>query len=57
MATETDKQKQESVLITKSGKPYVITAEGSLGLLAMGYEGLMLWRQKRKELSQIKAES
>jgi len=56
MATETDEQKQESILVTDSGKSYVITAKGSLGLLAMGYEGLLLWRQKRRELNQIKKE-
>ncbi len=27
-----------------------ITKEGSLGLLALGYKGLLLWRKKRTEL-------
>lgn len=30
-----------------------ITKEGSLGLLALGYKGLMLWRQKRNELESL----
>ena len=29
-----------------------ITKEGSLGLLALGYNGLMLWRKKRIELGE-----
>ena len=28
-----------------------ITKEGSLGLLALGYRGLFMWRKKRVELS------
>lgn len=27
-----------------------VTKEGSLGLLALGYKGLLLWRKKRNEL-------
>ena len=27
-----------------------ITKEGSLGLLALGYQGLLMWRKKRAEL-------
>lgn len=34
-------------LLTADGLPYEITEEGSLGLLAMGYAGIMLWRDKR----------
>ena len=30
-----------------------ITKEGSLGLLAMGAQGLLMWRQKRKELGEV----
>ena len=29
-----------------------IKKEGSLGLLALGYRGLELWRKKRKELEE-----
>ncbi len=27
-----------------------ITKEGSLGLLALGYQGLLMWRKKRAEI-------
>jgi hypothetical protein len=33
---------------------YVVTPEGSLGLLAMGYRGLMVWREARKRLAEAK---
>jgi hypothetical protein len=36
-------------IITLEGEAYEIPAEGSLGLLAMGYEGIRLWREKRRE--------
>ena len=36
-------------LVTIDGAPYEITDEGSLGLLAMGYEGIMLWRNERNK--------
>jgi len=35
---------------TEHGEAYEIPAEGSLGLLALGYVGLMLWRKKRAEI-------
>ena len=31
-----------------SGEVYDIPIEGSLGLLALGYKGLLAWRHKRK---------
>ena len=34
-------------LITTDGQAFDIPIEGNLGLLAMGYVGMMLWRQKR----------
>lgn len=34
-------------LLTTDGNEYEIPEEGSLGLLAMGYTGIMLWREKR----------
>jgi hypothetical protein len=34
---------------TKDGKEIEVTADGSLGLLALGYRGLIAWRQKRTE--------
>ena len=36
--------------VTNDGQPYEIPVEGSLGLLATGYEGIMAWRLKRKEV-------
>ncbi len=37
-------------LITEDGQPFEIPEGGSLGLLVLGYVGLMLWREKRREL-------
>lgn len=34
----------------RPGDPYEITAEGSLALLAMGYQGIEAWRHKRDNL-------
>lgn len=39
---------------SKSGKIVNVTAEGSLGLLALGDIGLFLWREQReKDISKI----
>ena len=35
------------VLKSETGEVYGIPEGGSLGLLALGYVGLMLWREKR----------
>lgn len=55
----TDKeQKSETVsapFITDEGLPYEIPEEGSLGILAMGYAGIMLWRDKKYN-SSLKSE-
>lgn len=40
---------------TKDGKEIEVTSEGSLGLLALGYRGLIAWRQKRMEEQQKQA--
>ena len=34
---------------TKDGKEFEIPIDGSLGLLALGFKGLMLWRQQRNK--------
>lgn len=34
---------------TKDGQKFEVPVEGSLGLLALGYTGLMAWRMKRKQ--------
>jgi len=36
-------------LVTKDGKEYNVPPEGSLGLLALGYRGVMAWRERRRE--------
>jgi hypothetical protein len=36
---------------TPDGKPFDIPKDGSLGLLALGYRGLMAWREARKQQS------
>lgn len=42
-------EKQHIELKTEDGQAFDIPVEGSLGLLALGYKGLMLWREKRKQ--------
>ncbi len=42
-------------LRTEHGEPFEIPEGGSLGLLALGYTGLMLWREKRREVQEQKA--
>ena len=45
-----DKSSEKGPEITlPSGANYDIPVGGSLGLLALGYRGVMLWRGKRKE--------
>lgn len=34
-------------LCTEQGDTYEVPEGGSLGLLALGYKGVMLWREKR----------
>ncbi|MCC6725721.1 MAG: PEP-CTERM sorting domain-containing protein [Saprospiraceae bacterium] len=41
------KQDPDPELRTETGEAYDIPEGGSLGLLALGYSGVMLWRQKR----------
>lgn len=43
--------KKNISISTLDGKPFEITKEGSLGLLALGYIGIMVWREKIKELA------
>ncbi len=37
-------------ITAKDGSPFEVTKEGSLSLLALGYQGLMAWRAKRAEV-------
>lgn len=46
-----DETPQIPELKTPDGKPYDIPVEGSLGLLALGYVGLMSWRAKKVEVA------
>ncbi len=34
----------------KSGQAFELTPSGSLGLLALGYKGLIAWRKKRNPI-------
>lgn len=38
----------------KQTKEYQVDELGSLGLLAIGYKGLRLWREKKKEIQKQK---
>jgi hypothetical protein len=38
------------------GKPFEIPLEGSIGLLMLGYRGLMAWRAKRIETEKLRIE-
>jgi hypothetical protein len=43
-----DDAPRDPVIIRQAdGTPYEVPEEGSLGLLALGYRGLMAWRAKR----------
>jgi len=44
---QTSEHNSQEPFITTEGLPYEITEEGSLGILAMGYVGIMLWRDKK----------
>jgi len=43
------KQTNKVSITTNDGKPFQIPVEGSLGLLALGYKGLIAWRQVRRQ--------
>jgi len=46
----TNKTVEEEYGITDpEGKPYEIPLQGSMGLIALGYRGLMAWRAKKIE--------
>jgi len=50
------KQPQKIVITTKDGQPFNVPPEGSLGLLALGYKGLVAWRQSRRQFQKAKKE-
>jgi len=37
----------------KKGDKYIVPPEGSLGLLALGYQGLVAWRKARAEAQEL----
>lgn len=41
--------KQDYSYKAESGEGFEVTKEGSLGLLALGYKGVIAWRKKRME--------
>lgn len=43
------KQTNKVTITTNDGLPFQIPVEGSLGLLALGYKGLVAWRQVRRQ--------
>lgn len=49
------KEQAKVELRTEQGEVFEIPEGGSLGLLALGYTGLMLWREKRQEIRQERA--
>lgn len=47
------KQSNKISITTNDGKPFQIPVEGSLGLLALGYKGLVAWRQVRRQYQKV----
>ena len=41
------------IIKDKEGNAIEVPVEGSIGLLALGYKGLMAWRMKRKEFGDL----
>lgn len=44
---ETPSFEGQPVIKTQDGRNFPVPPEGSLGLLALGYKGIMLWRESR----------
>ena len=55
MPSELDSVIIDEHVTLPDGSKYDIPREGSLGLLALGYKGLLLWRKRRKEAHSIPA--
>ncbi len=50
-----EKKPQNKITITTAdGQPFKVPVEGSLGLLALGYKGLIAWRQVRRQFQKLK---
>ena len=55
MSTQPSKSIEQQYGITDlNGKPYEIPVRGSMGLLMLGYRGLMAWRAKRIEAEEMR---
>jgi len=52
--TNFDMENKNISLKTEDGEPFEVPQGGSLGLLALGYVGLMLWREKRQKIENDK---
>ena len=44
------KTDNKAEFLNEEGATYDIPVEGSLGLLALGYSGIMIWREKRQQV-------
>lgn len=51
-----EEPRNAKILIKDSGEEFEIPEEGSLGLLALGYKGIMLWRMKRRDVDEKRKE-
>ncbi len=48
------KQVNKLQIKTQDGQAFRVPVEGSLGLLALGYKGLIAWRQARFQYQKMK---
>lgn len=53
MADRQDINDNNGYIPVKGGYPYVVDEKGSLGLLALGYRGLIAWRNIRQNKIQV----
>ncbi|MBK7107810.1 MAG: hypothetical protein KA954_04410 [Chitinophagales bacterium] len=49
-------KEQKITITTKEGAPIDVPPEGSLGLLALGYKGLIAWREARAKFAKTMKE-
>lgn len=50
---ESPLQEKKVVITTSDGKPFIVPPQGSLGLLALGYVGLIAWRKARRNYNDM----
>ena len=46
---EKEKNQNTEIINQETGKPFEVPIDGSLGILALGAQGLKAWRAKKKE--------